>query len=65
MTGLVIFLLLLFSGIVIWAGIRMVKGDREPTHPAHPRPHIIAPSPMDPWGTGMMRRRERDPRSRE
>ncbi|GEM_PF-5095425 len=61
MTATVILLLLVFSGLAIWAGIRMFKGDPEPPRPARPR--TIAPSPTDPWGTARMRRRERNPRS--
>ena len=58
MTGSVIFLILLFGGIAIWVAIRLFKGNRKPL--PRPRPHVIAPSPIDPWGTLRMRRRERE-----
>lgn len=58
MTGIVLFLALLFGGIAIWAGINLLRANRKPA--ARPRLRIIAPSPTDPRGALMMRQRERD-----
>lgn len=58
MTGIILFLALLFGGIAVWAGIQVFRANRKPASPPHPR--VIAPSPTDPWGAMMLRRRERE-----
>ncbi len=58
MTGIIVFLALLFGGIAVWAGIQAFRADRKPA--ARPHPRVIAPSPTDPWGALMARRRERE-----
>jgi len=58
MTSLFILLALLFGGIAVWAGFLLFRANRKPASRPHLR--VIAPSPTDPWGAMMMRRRERE-----
>jgi hypothetical protein len=56
MIGTIVLLALLFGGIAIWAGIRMMKAGNKTT----PRPRVIAPSPTDARGSMIVRQRERE-----
>ena len=57
MTGLIVFLALVFGGIAIWA-ILHLKSAPKP-QPRRPRPAASQAGPADPWGVANMRRGER------
>lgn len=58
MTVASVFVALLFGGIAIWIGIRLIKVMRKPAS----QPQDLAP-PLDPWGEGRTHRRARhDPK---
>ena len=60
MNGMILFLVLLFGGIAIWAGYKLMSDDRKSEPVPRPRAFKPAQASADPWGAGRMRRRERD-----
>ena len=60
MSGMILFLALLFGGIAIWAGVYMLKGGSKPAPRPRVRPVTQAQPDADPWGVGQMRRGERN-----
>lgn len=60
MTGMIVFLALLFGFIAIWAGISMMGGSGKSPPRQRPRAASPAAAPTDPWGARQMRRGERN-----
>ncbi len=62
MSGMILFVGLLFGAIAVWAVFNLLTGGRKPEAPARPMSRTVKPAPAadDPWRMGQMRRRERD-----